>query len=384
MPLGPSMFISSTCYDLRQVRADLERFIGSLGLTPILSETLNFPVTPESNTIENCLRVVDEQADLFLLIIGNRYGSLDRSGKSVTNLEYIIARAKGIPIYVFVAKSILHNIPVWRANPDADFSSVADSPRLFEFVSHIKESDNLWIFPFELVQDIQEGLRSQLGALFSDALTLRRRFRNSPIPESLSGLNGKPLRLLLDKPPCWEYLLFAAVLTEGIEEARSLKLDRSNKLLAGVSGHFAGATIMSHVPKITVELQRMISDLEILLGPTLVDVFGPPGVPGDAEKIVYTAKKISEIYRAAIAWSIACYRYDVDPKYRRYLELLAELPSAIIPEIENFPGRVERAIEEAIQAGGGRLELVLKVALPDITELTREGDRLFRLIKGGD
>jgi hypothetical protein len=35
----PRVFISSTFYDLRHVRADLERFIKDMGYEPVLSES---------------------------------------------------------------------------------------------------------------------------------------------------------------------------------------------------------------------------------------------------------------------------------------------------------------------------------------------------------
>ena len=133
-----------------------------------------------------------------------------------------------------------------------------------------------------------------------------------------------------------------------------------------------------------VDLERMLTDLEILLGPTVTEAFGPPGVSGDPERIVYAARKIAELYRTAISWSIDCYRYQVDQEYRRFMELLSELPSDIVAQIEAFPGRVEKACEEMIQAGGGRQNLVLKVTLPDMTELYKEKDRLLRMIKHPD
>jgi hypothetical protein len=108
----PSVFVSSTCYDLSQVRADLERSIADLGLDPVVSESDAFPVNPNSTVVENCLRVVKDRSDIFVLIVGGRYGSLTDSGHSVTNLEYLEAKAKGIPIYVFVLKSVLQVIPV--------------------------------------------------------------------------------------------------------------------------------------------------------------------------------------------------------------------------------------------------------------------------------
>lgn len=87
----PAVFVSSTCYDLKQVRADLKAFIESLGLEPVISEYDAFPVDPNVTTVENCLRVVDAKADIFVLIVGGRYGAVQDKGKSVTNLEYLRA-----------------------------------------------------------------------------------------------------------------------------------------------------------------------------------------------------------------------------------------------------------------------------------------------------
>lgn len=103
MPRGypPSIFVSSTCYDLSQVRLDLKRFIEALGYDAVISESNAFPVNPQTSTVENCLRAVRDRADILILIVGARYGTVvvDRD-RSITNLEYLEAKAKGIPIYV--------------------------------------------------------------------------------------------------------------------------------------------------------------------------------------------------------------------------------------------------------------------------------------------
>src|SRR5437763_1810303 len=110
----PSVFVSSTCYDLKQVRADMFQFLDSLGFEPVLSEYNSFPIQPEANTIENCLVVVNAKADILVLIIGGRYGSAADDGRSVTNREYLSARAKGIPVYVFVQRSVLDLLRIWK------------------------------------------------------------------------------------------------------------------------------------------------------------------------------------------------------------------------------------------------------------------------------
>lgn len=44
----PTVFISSTCYDLKQIRVDLHNFIDEqLGYEAILSEFDSFPLEPE-------------------------------------------------------------------------------------------------------------------------------------------------------------------------------------------------------------------------------------------------------------------------------------------------------------------------------------------------
>ena len=155
----PSLFVSSTCYDLKQVREDMRIFIEGMGLNPVLAEHNAFPVDPDLGTIDNCMKVVERDADIFVLIVGSRYGSTGTAGKSVTNLEYLSARSKGIPIFTFIARNVLEILPVWKANPSGDYSSVTDSPKLFEFVASLRDSGAEWVFPFDLAQQIFDVLR---------------------------------------------------------------------------------------------------------------------------------------------------------------------------------------------------------------------------------
>ena len=60
----PSIFVSSTCYDLKQIRQDIREFIeADLGYEAILSEYDSFPIDSDKDTINNCLRVVEQRAD---------------------------------------------------------------------------------------------------------------------------------------------------------------------------------------------------------------------------------------------------------------------------------------------------------------------------------
>ena len=54
----PTVFVSSTCYDLSQVRHDLKSFIEGFGLEPLMSEFDSFPVDPSEGAIENCRKTL--------------------------------------------------------------------------------------------------------------------------------------------------------------------------------------------------------------------------------------------------------------------------------------------------------------------------------------
>lgn len=107
---GVNIFISSTCYDLSLVRQDLRDFISSLGYNPMMSEQNDFPIDPQLDNWENCINAVKKYADIFVLIIGNRYGAVGETGKSITNTEYLTAVQKGIPIYTFSLKQMTRKI----------------------------------------------------------------------------------------------------------------------------------------------------------------------------------------------------------------------------------------------------------------------------------
>lgn len=57
-------------------------------------------------------------------------------------------------------------------NPDADFSGVVDNIRLFEFVKKLRGQENIWVYSFEIAQDIIETLRKQIAYLFHDSLKI--------------------------------------------------------------------------------------------------------------------------------------------------------------------------------------------------------------------
>jgi len=71
------VFISSSVYDLIDIRAELAEQLRAIGITPVLSDDKlsDFRVQHDVNSIETCLVNVDS-CDEFLLILDQRMGLL--------------------------------------------------------------------------------------------------------------------------------------------------------------------------------------------------------------------------------------------------------------------------------------------------------------------
>lgn len=93
------VFISSTFLDLKDERQAAVEAILDAGHIPAGMELFKAGNEGQLKTIK---RWIDE-SDVYLLILGGRYGSLDtESGKSYTHLEYEYAIGKGMPVFAVI------------------------------------------------------------------------------------------------------------------------------------------------------------------------------------------------------------------------------------------------------------------------------------------
>jgi Domain of unknown function (DUF4062) len=102
MSRKPIAFISSTVKDLAEVRAHLKERLSDAGFEVRLSEDDGFPVEPGTTSHDACLEVV-RTADLFVLLVGRRYGGeYPGQNKSITWREWDEALEVGLHPIVLV------------------------------------------------------------------------------------------------------------------------------------------------------------------------------------------------------------------------------------------------------------------------------------------
>lgn len=103
----PRVFVSSTFFDLKQIRADLERFIKEIGYDPVLHERGAVPYGSKERLEEYCYREI-HQVEILVSIIGGHFGSQsEHQPYSISQQEMKTAYDLGIQVFIFVESPVL-------------------------------------------------------------------------------------------------------------------------------------------------------------------------------------------------------------------------------------------------------------------------------------
>lgn len=343
-----NIFVSSTCYDLSQLRVDLSDFIKHSGHNPILSEFENFPISPELSTIENCIKIVKENADILILIVGNRYGSLIDNGKSITNNEFLVAKEKGIPIFCFIDKSTLNALNFWKDNKDGNFSNIVDNKQIFEFIDDIRNNSKIWTFPFEKAQDIINTVKVQLSYLFKNSLKAKKIFDQEISEFFKLNLSSKAIKILLDKDTIYEYEYFAQILVDEINKKEFLKNDIEYSILVEPK-HFIKDyhDIPNWISNRLTTISNIVNGLTSIVNKALPDFLKETGTPADLKGLFYVAQKYAELYEQIQFWIIETRSTSIGEDFEHIKFNLSGIADNIERDLWSFPFKIHEEISRA-------------------------------------
>jgi hypothetical protein len=367
------IFVSSTCYDLSAVREDLRAHLAALGHEPLLSEYPSFPIDPEDTTVGNCKRNVQQNTDVFVLIVGGCRGSLDSAtGKSVTNVEYDAARQQGIPCFVFVRNSVLTLLRVWEKNAATDFSPTVDNPDVFNFVTRIR-AENRWTFPFEKTSEIKETLTLQLSAMLRQLLARSRAGTLDPLA-SYASESPEAQRIAREKPEYWEFLLTAELL-----KTRLLDVRRRFERLKSGSAHIpsrliAGRDFFSWVSAKLSDIMSLAEAIKAHM-PAIQRAWGEPGQPGDVHEIQRAVAEFGALCAQLIVWEEDL-RSTTPPEQARPLKQTMEgFTEVILEELETLPRRLLQPFEGGTKPTG-EINIMLTINPPSLERFEQESCKL--------
>lgn len=197
----PRIFISSTCYDLKEIRSQIRDFIFDYGYEPILSEFGDIFFNYGDHPQDSCFKEI-EKCQMFVLIIGNSFGSAYyktanlSSPSSITMEEFAKSIKCNVPKHVFINRFVDYDyqnyVRAWdkyirklsdegklsednaenkqkvRRDFDDAYPFPNDSYRnLFRFIERIY-SESVGVQTFEYSTDIKDFLKQQwAGAMYA-------------------------------------------------------------------------------------------------------------------------------------------------------------------------------------------------------------------------
>lgn len=196
----PRIFISSTYFDLKNLRSDLERFIKTQGYDPILNERGHIPYGSKEKLEEYCYKEIN-LSDILVSIIGGRFGSQSKiETHSISNLELKTAIDSGKQVYIFIDKSVHNEFRTYernKENKEIVYASV-DDRKIFSFIEEIHSLPlNNTISTFETSSDITDYLKLQWAGLFQRLLSENSRQKEINALDEIKS-TAKTLNQLVD------------------------------------------------------------------------------------------------------------------------------------------------------------------------------------------
>lgn len=175
----PRIFISSTFYDLRHIRADINATITSLGYQAVRHEAGQIPYDHEKDLEESAYKEV-LSCDIFISIIGGRFGaeSMDGSGYSITQKEILKAIENEMPIYFFIEKDVKNDYEIYKKNIGNKSINYRHEVKIYEFINlTVSAQSKNPIFGFDNYSDISTVLVEQFSGYFQRLLSDKKRTR---------------------------------------------------------------------------------------------------------------------------------------------------------------------------------------------------------------
>ena len=156
------IFISSTCYDLADLRASLEDHLEKSGHQVLLSDRSNFPIDPGQHRHNVCVNNA-ANSEFMIVIIDSRFGAqyVEDNSISVTWAETRAALAAKVDMIVFVRRAVFTERRTWKKNPGIT-PAYCDDARVFQFIDELQlHQSGPWIDnQFDNVMDIITRLKN--------------------------------------------------------------------------------------------------------------------------------------------------------------------------------------------------------------------------------
>ena len=169
----PRVFISSTFYDLRQIRNNVGDFIKGLGYEPVMHERSGVAYSQTTPLENDCYHEL-ASCDIVVCIIGNHFGSKSlENDLSITMNEIQNAIKNKKKVYIFISSDVYTEHRTYLLNKDTGTfkSAYTDDIKIHEYIAELNKTvKNHVIVPFETTDEIIQILKAQFAGLLQNLL----------------------------------------------------------------------------------------------------------------------------------------------------------------------------------------------------------------------
>jgi hypothetical protein len=151
--------------------------------------------------------------------------------------------------------------------------------------------------------------------------------------------------LLAERPPAWEYMLFAAVLWRGKEDLELRWRDHQLQLPTGDYQRVDASEVAGRLAAAFGRLAWTIRPMERVFA-AQEDAFGAPGQSGDPELIRHFAGWIVFVYRRLMDWAGDVRCAGVPEELELAVELASQSADLPLARIRSFIDHVVAAVDE--------------------------------------
>lgn len=254
------------------------------------------------------------------------------------------------------------------------------------------ESDTEYLLPVRLDDSDLPGLRPTVGYLDAREFSLGDVVdaivqKCAPQPDTSPTFSRVPrtpaetAALLVARPPSWEYLLFAATMLQRRDALEAKWRDHQMRFVSLLGRRLSDEDAVAYVSDATSRAGAIVSNTTRILDERVQrSAFGPPGEPGDPERIEHLASRLIDVYDAMLDWSADVRATRVSDHLTHLFDLLADLLTLPIEQYRDFVDTFRSSLESALTNEPGEdgerqvVRLTLTITIDDalLEELTRE------------
>ncbi len=165
----PSIFISSTIKEFRDLRSAISFTLNEQGFIVYQSEASDFDIKGDRTAFDECFENINN-CDYYILLVGNTRGSLFEEGVSITRQEYRVARnafmsSQRPRLFFYLRRDTEMLLQNTRKKQLA--SGIDDPKHLKSFIEEIQQPDiegaPSWLTRFNDFKELMESLSNRMN-----------------------------------------------------------------------------------------------------------------------------------------------------------------------------------------------------------------------------